>query len=32
MSVTAGKGWNLPESAGFSLVKEKADAFRRIFL
>ncbi len=32
MSEMAGKGGNLPEDAGFSMAREKADAFRRIFL
>ena len=32
MSQTAGKGRNLPEDTGFSMAREKADAFRWIFL
>lgn len=32
MREMVGKGRNLPEDTGFPMAREKADAFRRIFL
>lgn len=32
MREMAGKGRNLPEDTGFPMAREKADAFRRIFV